>query len=661
MEGLETVMGGATRRSRSKSWRLTLVFAGCLLSFVATGLTARGSQADPRSVGLGERGDSSPVNVTDEWTASRPSDGAIPGGGILETPATEDDSCGLSPDGAFVSDPPVLTNDAGQKTPIADRILSVLRERCGDQQGVTWELRNDTAIPANGILQTPPADTWGMSVEEFHQLTPESCAGTTGCDADFDLRACDATTPCERGTCTALESTVKEPGAPPREMCAGPSASFYEEIYATLRSAQAYVDITSLDPPDGRFEAAIRNSITYLANTGRAVRIRMLFATDFARRVDPEKVLASLARDLPAAHQLEFHVGVFTVDEESWNHAKTIAIDDQVLIQGGHNFRTPEYLETGPIRDVSMKLSGGHVIDAHAFANRVWEIVCRGPSIVPWVTAKSARLPDAAPACPDPYTGQPASAGSIRSLSVARIGWGSGLGTHPHPAKENASDLAIQALLENAQSTIRLSVQDIGGIAPPFEIWDDHVIGALGRAVQRGVQVSVVQSTPCSTPDHLNFETAQFGVGWKPEAIGNRVIDWLAESGGMKPDSAHDLVCNAMSLAELRMNESDDVYVEGQRMGSHAKFYAVDDELFYLGSQNLYPTIVLAPPLVKVGYPTPLTQFGVIFDDANATQQVLREYWEPLWEFSKRTAVSGPGRECKLKSEERDYKLCEIP
>ena len=55
----------------------------------------------------------------------------------------------------------------------------------------------------------------------------------------------------------------------------------------------------------------------------------------------------------------------------------------------------------------------------------------------------------------------------------------------------------------------------------------------------------------------------------------------------------------------------------------------VDDRVFYIGSDNMYPVN--------------LQEFGYIIDDRKGADAMLESYWNPLWQWSKRAAVSGDG------------------
>ena len=44
-------------------------------------------------------------------------------------------------------------------------------------------------------------------------------------------------------------------------------------------------------------------------------------------------------------------------------------------------------------------------------------------------------------------------------------------------------------------------------------------------------------------------------------------------------------------------------------------------------------------------YPVNLQEFGFIVDDRKAVDALIESYWNPLWQWSRRAAVSGEGVE----------------
>ncbi|MFQ5944527.1 MAG: hypothetical protein ACE5JF_13350 [Anaerolineales bacterium] len=68
----------------------------------------------------------------------------------------------------------------------------------------------------------------------------------------------------------------------------------------------------------------------------------------------------------------------------------------------------------------------------------------------------------------------------------------------------------------------------------------------------------------------------------------------------------------------------------------------IDDQAFYVGSQNLYSTEFRGAP--EEGSGIQLNDYGYLIDDAAFTQQVKTEYWLPLWVASESEIVHAKGR-----------------
>ena len=88
------------------------------------------------------------------------------------------------------------------------------------------------------------------------------------------------------------------------------------------------------------------------------------------------------------------------------------------------------------------------------------------------------------------------------------------------------------------------------------------------------------------------------------------------------------LLCSRFHLAPFRFGP-DDSWPGGKTIANHSKFWMVDDRVFYIGSDNMYPVN--------------LQEFGYIIDDRKGADAMLESYWNPLWQWSKRAAVSGDG------------------
>lgn len=548
---------------------------------------------------------------------------ALASSGCLEAPppfestSESPPATGNIPADWFGTDEPL----GGHFSHIGVPVINVLQGLYPDSYGVAWNFSADSAVDADWLLDTPRI--WSQPAAEL-TVAGECDDLEPGCDPDFGLWACQTQSDCVfGGVCQVVGATVRTPGELPASLCVGHSAHLWEAQYEAVARAQSFVDVAALEPPDGRFAAALRNAITYLDRSGRYVEVRLLFGhvPVPGHSTDTLEVLRDLTQYLPSDTRLQVTVGAYRSGLPSRNHTKIIAVDGRDLLQGGHNYWTETYLGSNPIFDMSMQIWGTPATDAHLLLNRLWEYTCGPEPLLGHNVLHS--FPYEVALCPDPFvrssTGQPA--GDVPVISIGRL---SNLG-------ENPSDDALLTMLGAARSTIRLSIQDIGPVrVGPLTTteWPEDVLAELGWAVARGVDVYLVLSTPGAAPNG-DREAGTYGNGWQPEDVAERVESWLEDNPYAFDDvgrSARALVCEHLHAATLRFSD-DDTWADGTSIGNHTKLIIVDDVAFYLGAQNLYPT--------------DNAEFGLIVDDAEVTGDLLARYWNPLWENSGRTAISG--------------------
>ncbi len=500
---------------------------------------------------------------------------------------------------------------------IGQDVIGVLQANHAATQGQTWDVSTDNSFAPDWIVQSPPAQYWGQPVAALPIAQP--CSGQ-GCDPDFGLLACASQTDCiNGGTCTPVGATVTTPGGAARSLCVGHSDELYDQIYDTIVSAQHFVDITSLSAPDGRFEAAVRNAITYLSKTGQAIRVRYLYGDLLGGGLigdgrTPDQVLASLSRDVVPG--LRIGIGEYRDGLESWNHAKMIVVDGQTAITGGHNMWTQHYLQQSPVHDISMKITGTAAAQASRFANELWRYTCHPDGGIGGGTAIS-NLPVDSSVCDDLFE-LPAidGTGSAKVISVGRLG----------AAGDEASDDAILALVGAARTQLRLSLQDIGGYGDGAA-WPDQYLAALIGALARGVDIELLLSNLDAIPGGLSSLSASYSNGWTTDDV----VNHLASYAGIHPElvpaggDMTSLLCTRFHAVTLKPS-SDDTWPDGTGFANHAKLVIADDAAFYLGSQNWYPAN--------------LSEFGFIVDDVAVTGQLVDGYYTKAWTASQRGATA---------------------
>ncbi|HUZ73094.1 MAG TPA: hypothetical protein VMU87_08910 [Stellaceae bacterium] len=494
-------------------------------------------------------------------------------------------------------------------------------------RGTTYDLTGGNRLPPDWIIQTP--DLWGKRAAALRYV-PLDCPH---CDADFRLPVCVRPPDCRAGRCGLLAASVARPGERPRRFCLGQSDALIDVVYKLVVSARHSVDLTMLaPPPDFRFLAALRNAITWLAYSGRPVTIRAIVGDYPPRGADAKALLEQLVRDARAAPMSRLRVYAAATRScdvgaachgLAWNHAKIVAVDGRKAIVGGHNMWSPDYLVQDPVFDLSMMVEGPAAHDAERFADALWGSVCsRAPNdgVNDHFAYFGARASDVDDKCVTkidlPDEGK--TAGGVPILAVGR------LATGIVPDFADPSLVARSLMLGAATRSIRMVQQDVafalgGGID---RSWPDSALDALADLIakQHG-EVWLVLSNPGAAGP-----VGTYSNGVPLAAVAQEVKDVVARRSGLEDPELSRLLCRRFHLAPLRFGP-DAAWPDGKPIGTHAKFWMVDGRVFYIGSENLYPT--------------DLQEFGFIVEDAKAAAKLRKAYWDPVWKWSRRAAISG--------------------
>lgn len=509
--------------------------------------------------------------------------------------------------------------------------------------GVTYDYSTTNQFAADAILQTP-RNAWGATGAEYQFSVPNACLGSGNCDPDFQLQQCNVPDDCSfiDGVCMAVDATVTAPGQTPRKLCMRSQDVLWNEVYKVVASAEHQADITTLSQasgaPDGRFLRALRNAVTYLAHTGRTVTVRLLIGHFFTMWADTQGLVANIAaeaRNVPGANVSVYVGGMLSsYYPMSMNHAKIVAADGATALVGGQNQYNDDYLSINPAFDLTLRVSGPAAYDAQHFAQRLWEYVCSwNPSFSVYV---GSYVPGAGfgKRCSTAFpVTRTAGAGSTTVFGVGRLG----TGIAPSGDNPNQSEAAILGLIQAAQTTVRIAQQDIAYGTGGF--WDKEVyndrnytnynhayMNALADKLLAGVDVYVVFSNFGAKTGVT--QAGHYYNGYRPATIAQG-FQWFVSRrpGAPTGDALNDLLCQRLHLTTIRFG-ANDTWFDGQTPpGTHAKTIAVDGQAFYVGSHNFYPM--------------DLQEYGLIVDDPALTQQYLTEYWNNLWNYSKRVAVSG--------------------
>jgi PLD-like domain len=517
---------------------------------------------------------------------------------------------------------------------VGEAVTSALDAKYPNEKGSTWNLSRDGKLSGDFVKQFPPRSTWGqteLSIAKRCEATDQFC------DKDFLLFVCETDADCRgNGRCEGLKATIAHHGAAPKKLCVSHSDERLDDVWSAISAAKTTLDLSSLSPPDGRFEATIRNAITFASENPSPPRMRIVvgdyWSSGLQKQSAVDGVLASLTRDVAKSSSIDVTVAAYAYGQASWDHAKIIARDGEYALVGGANMWDVHYLGLNPVHDLWIAIEGGPAADAQRFVDRIFQFVCTDnhPVLHLDVVRQSRR---GGKGCPvtfqkaQPQGGADQGGGSA-VIAVGRTGFA-----------QNPSDDAFLAMINAAKTKIHLSQQDIGpihraGIA--FGSWPDELLKALIAAMGRGVDVDFVLSNTGAVPGNMSKIEALYNSydnGWVPAAVAKKFVEVARKNPDLFPAGTdpHALVCEKLQLMRIR-SSSADTWPGGGTLANHVKAIMVDDKAFYVGSQNAYAAN--------------LTEFGYIVDDEDATKTFIDSYLGNLEKFSRRTAISGPGVAC---------------
>lgn len=388
-----------------------------------------------------------------------------------------------------------------------------------------------------------------------------------------------------------------------------------------------FLDIASLEPfASGRFEELLTAGLPALARSGNRLTVRILFGSHLLSPESNGSLEAFLGRitaRIPAATP-GFRVVVGRMataiqgTAPSWNHAKIMASDGRRAVVGGHNLWSADYFGFAPVHDLSAWITGPGAAEAHRFLDRLWawmELNASTPSpdassfSVGWESGR--RVPGMLPGMSP--QGAAHSAGTS-ALFLARLG----SGVVPDPRLANAVMRVPSDAFRRATRSIRLSQMDLAFGYQGKSYWAPEILQSLADALthaDRRVEIQIALSEPGGVS----------GSGC-PYSWGITLSEVLEQ---IRLCVAGRTVTGTLRIAPLRFSPSGDSWEHGDRkvlITNHSKLWMVDDRLFYIGSDNLYPHN--------------LQEFGYVVESSTLAGTVLEDYWEPLWNHSSRLAVS---------------------
>jgi phosphatidylserine/phosphatidylglycerophosphate/cardiolipin synthase-like enzyme len=343
---------------------------------------------------------------------------------------------------------------------------------------------------------------------------------------------------------------------------------------------------------------------------------------------------------------------------EGRNHSKIIAVDGKRMITGGHNLWGDDYLGTSPIFDLSMRFDGPVAIGGHNFADKLWDFVRQYNRTI---HTYSHRLrPDLSihndiPAFSPMF--QATQPGQLKAMWVGGPGRGLFRDSRRKEILQSPMQMAFVKALRTA-SHCRIAQQSLGSFSlsltsPPerysimssqyladnmiFYWMDDKfkahyynltLIDALAEFLMRNDRESVLDIM-MSPPDGGSYSN-----GEAPGAIFDLLAYRMRPYPPYRYYSKQDFVISFNNKVRLiwpaitNLSSGEAVRfwgVNNKPMATHAKFWMLDNRLFYVGSENFYASIASwAGGIITGG----LQEFGVITEaDETVAKMVFEQYF----------------------------------
>lgn len=443
----------------------------------------------------------------------------------------------------------------------------------------------------------------------------------------------------------------------PGDLSRGHSNFLPLEMFKLVTTARNFVDIVTMNLPSGMFYNQIMDSLLQRSRAPYPVTIRFLIGVDPSQpNIDTKKMLEELRKRIGnEKHQLTVYLGQYRWKEASWGHSKLIAVDGKRLMTGGHNMWANDYLENDPVFDLTMRFDGPIAQGAHQFADKLWDFVrLWNQHINPGSNTYCNRLTQSGITNNPPPRERPAlpteRIGKIDALWVTNPGWG----VFREPNGEVTDGSGMLALIRGLEKAThcRMSQQDIGTgkvnygndfqVRRPRDYPHDLIcckkhwfclplLDALADLLCRSEQtkLDLVMSSP-ENRGRSYTNAVEFGVFF------NVLSQRINVRHKLDKDKALEKLNRQVTIKTIAFDNPRRFYwPSGDPKFNHAKFWMLDGQIFYVGSENLYPSL----KKVVLDLEGSLQEFGVIVESVEAVQTVLENYFEPMFDIGPQTVA----------------------
>lgn len=524
-------------------------------------------------------------------------------------------------------------------------IYSDLSKHYPQYNGITYDEPSSNNFLKNDswLIQTP--NLWESSLEQYNQSFEPSPGNTL--DSNFYVPTCETQSDCY-GTaiCKLVNFTLA-----PKKLCVTAAYDFLEKTYNAMINAHDSVDIVTLALPTSNkkaFKSMFKNAISQLSiksiETQNTIVVRFLqgfittigiensktFLADVTKGLDPKNKLIISISDMRSCTL--FSGCTKNVGEKdliysfSWNHAKSINIDNNILIVGGENFFGTDYLGKNPVNDSNIQIIGSVAEGARKYANILWKFIANNKGLFSnfCSTYSNGKITNR---CVTDIANELKNTShlhfldSLENSNQVKAMFVSKLNSGVLNNDADQSEIARVYALKNAQHSIKISQQALyfSSTFPPSDYLhpahtvDGSIIESIASAIyKRGVDVDIITST--LSRDGLTGYSSFVDLNY----IYDCLLKTLNTNFHVPTEEGMQLLNEHLGLGYLgyypKFYSTNSV---GRLYRSHNKFWMVDDKIFYFGSHNFYPSN--------------LQEFGLIVESAEQAQYLLTHFWNPMW------------------------------
>ena len=403
-----------------------------------------------------------------------------------------------------------------------------------------------------------------------------------------------------------------------------PTRSFVDYVENSIARAESVVYIPTLwFTPGNSMEEALKRAISYLNQKSyqkqQPIRVRIIFSMFNASPI-PTKNATQKVIDYLISDEISPYLDLSVIcyrNPIAFNHSKIIAVDSNQLITGGMNFPDKDYDDLeNPVNDLSIEFNLPYVADLGriylsklALETKIGDefsinsIACTNSEKI------NCNVSERWYELSNPVFNIFNINSILQSYNTDYIlGAGKMMSAKEYGDAEVSTD-SIISLMDNARYEINISQQSIRNIAPASTDIQHATCAALGRALMKGVKVNIILSSYSGQGvPFLGYAESSLSDSSTEKCIIRNAKDFynLDVRGALGN-------LNILRVARW-FNYTGYKYGTAK---NHVKLIMVDDQMAYIGSENLYYNNH--------------SEFGVIINSRLLMMKLKREYWTPTY------------------------------